>query len=141
MERKYTDIPHQSQGRVGPPIDFLATITYSESNMRTFCSILTIFLLVSCNSATPPKGALTEQQFLTAYCDLLEASLRSRNTQADSSTSAQNAATALEKAGVTREAFNRTREWYDQHPDEWKVFMEKVTVELEQREMKPPPHP
>ena len=116
-------------------------MTYSESNMRTFCPILITFLLVSCNSATPPEGALTEQQFLTVYCDLLEASLRSRNTQADSSTSAQNAATALEKAGVTREAFDRTRGWYDAHPDEWKSFMEKVSVELEQREMKPPPHP
>ena len=116
-------------------------MTYSESNMRTFCPILIAFLLVSCNSATPPKEALPEQQFLTAYCDLLEASLRSRNTQADSSTCAQNAASALEKAGVTREAFDLTRAWYDENPDQWKTFMEKVSAELEQREMKPPPHP
>lgn len=141
MEHKYTDIPHQSQGRAAPPIDFLTTITYSESNMRTFCSILIPFLLISCNSATPPEGALSEQQFVTAYCDLLEASLRSRNSQADSATCAQNAATALEKAGVSRDAFDRTRAWYDEHPDEWRAFMEKVTVELEQREMKPPPRP
>lgn len=139
MEHKYTDIPHQSQGRVGSPIDFLATITYSVSNMRAFCSVLIPFLLISCNSATPPEGALPEQQFVTAYCDLLEASLRSRNSQADSATCVQNAATALEKAGVTREAFDRTRAWYDAHPDEWRTFMEKVTVELEQRELKPPP--
>lgn len=109
--------------------------------MRTFCSILITFLLVSCNSATPPKEALPEQQFLAVYCDLLEASLRSRNSQADSSTAAQNAAATLEKAGVTREAFDLTRAWYDQHPDRWKTFMEKVSAELEQREMKPPPHP
>jgi uncharacterized protein YcfL len=109
--------------------------------MRTFYMVLIAFLLVSCNSATPPKEALTEQQFLTAYCDLLEASLRSRNTQADSAACAQNATTALEKAGVTREAFELTRAWYTQHPDRWQGFMEKVSVELEMRELKPPPHP
>ncbi len=109
--------------------------------MRTFCLILTTFLLVSCNSTNPPGGALSEQQFVTAYCDLLEASLRSRNTHADSATAAQNATTALERAGFTREAFDRTRAWYDEHPDEWKTFLEKVTLELEHREMKPPPRP
>jgi hypothetical protein len=116
-------------------------MTYSENNMRTFCPVLIAFLLVSCNSATPPKGALTEPQFLTAYCDLLEASLRSRNTQADSATCAQNAMTALETAGVTREAFELTRAWYGQNPDRWQGFLEKVSAELEMREMKPPPRP
>ncbi len=96
--------------------------------------------MVSCNSAKPPQGALTEERFVTAYCDLLEASLRSRNTGADSSTAAQNANTALEKAGTTRTAFDLTRAWYNEDPSRWKAFMEKVTVELEQREMKPPPH-
>jgi hypothetical protein len=106
--------------------------------MRAFYSILLAFVLFSCNSSTPPKGALTEERFVAAYCDLLEASLRSKNSLADSATAAANANTALEKAGVTREAFNLTREWYAQDVSRWKGFMEKVTVELEQRELKPP---
>ena len=137
MEHEYTDISHQSQ-ECG--LDFLATMTYSEGIMRPFCLILIAFLLISCKSHLPPKGALPEERFVSTYCDLLEASLRSRNSQADSVTSAQNGATALEKAGVTREAFDRTRTWYNEEPARWKAFMEKVTVELEQREMKPTPH-
>lgn len=98
-----------------------------------------VFVLISCNSSTPPAGALTEERFVSAYCDLLDASLRSRNSFADSITAAANATTALEKAGVTREAFDLTRAWYAQDVSRWKSFMEKVSVELEQRELKPPP--
>lgn len=134
MENKYTDILHQSQGT---GLDFLATITYSELIMRAFYTILLAFVLISCNSSTPPNGALSEAQFVTAYCDLLEASLRSRNTQADSATAFLNATAALEKSGATREAFELTREWYAQDVSRWKGFMERVTVELEQRELKP----
>jgi hypothetical protein len=112
---------------------------YSDDIMRTFYSILLTFLLISCRSGGPPAGALNEERFVSVYCDLLEASLRSRNTKADSATAAGNASEALEKAGVSREAFQLTRQWYDQDVDRWKTFMEKVTVELERREMKPPP--
>jgi hypothetical protein len=136
MENKYTEISHQSQGS---GLDFLPTITYSECIMRAFYTILLAFVLISCNSSTPPKGALSEAQFVTAYCDLLEASLRSRNTQADSATAVLNATAALEKSGVTREAFELTRDWYAQDVSRWKTFLERVTVELEQRELKPPP--
>jgi hypothetical protein len=109
--------------------------------MRMFYSILLAFLLISCKSEGPPAGALDEEQFVTAYCDLLEASLRSRNTHADSITAAGNASAALNNAGVSREAFDLTRRWYDQDVNRWKAFMDKVIAELERREMKPPPHP
>lgn len=114
---------------------------YSELIMRKYYSILLAFLLISCKSGGPPAGALDEEQFVSAYCDLLEASLRSRNAHADSTTAAGNASAALNNAGISREAFELTRQWYDQDVNRWKTFMDRVTAELERREMKPPPRP
>lgn len=109
--------------------------------MKSFALLLMAFCLISCGAGSPPAGVLDQERFVQVYCDLLESSLRSRNSRAEPATAAANASTVLEKAGVTREAYEQTRRWYDQDMERWKTFMEAVTAECERRELKPPPLP
>lgn len=111
--------------------------------MSRLLPILCLVWLVSCGSDKRPSGVLEEAPFATAYCDLLQESLRSRNSGADPPTALANADTVLKRAGISREAFEATFLWYNQDVTRWKSFMEEVTRELERRESAqiPPPAP
>ena len=109
--------------------------------MRRILLILCLFCLVSCQSDKRPAGILDEAPFVSAYCDLLQESQRSRNSGADPITAQANAATVLEHAGISREVFESTYLWYNEDITRWKTFMQEVTRVLERRESSPTPPP
>lgn len=99
--------------------------------------ILCLAFLLSCGSSSRPPEVLDQHRFVAVYCDLLQESLRSRNTTAGPATARANADSILSRAGVARDTFVKTYQWYNEDVTRWKTFMEEVTRELERRETTP----
>jgi hypothetical protein len=99
--------------------------------------ILCFAFLLSCGSSSRPPEVLDEARFVGVYCDLLQESLRSRNTNAVSAAARANADSILGRSGVPRDVFEKTYKWYNEDVTRWKTFMEEVTHELERRETTP----
>ncbi|MCC6397178.1 MAG: DUF4296 domain-containing protein [Bacteroidetes bacterium] len=103
-----------------------------------FPLLLAMLFLTSCDAGRRPAGVLDQERFVAVYCDLLQQTLRSRNTRADPSTAAANAQAVLDSAGVSRDSYQATYRWYNEDVTRWKAFWEEVTKELERRESIPP---
>jgi hypothetical protein len=119
-------------------IDFQQTNAYSALMRYVTPLLFSLLFLISCDSGRRPSGVMDEERFVTVYCDLLQQSLRSRNTRADPSTAAANAQAILDSAGVSRDSYQATYRWYNEDVTRWKAFWEEVTKELERRETIPP---
>lgn len=103
--------------------------------MRPVTIVLACLLLAGCRSGPTSEIPLERGKFLAVYCDLLQESLRNRNTGADPRTAMANADRILEKHGVTRAQFDSTTSWYNADVRRWKYFFDDAAKELEAREI------
>ena len=81
--------------------------------MRLSLLLFACFVAAGCQIGGKPSGTLDRETYLAAYCDLLQESLRGKNSGADPRTAIQNGENALAKRGVTRAQFDSTTGWYN----------------------------
>jgi hypothetical protein len=106
--------------------------------MRSSLLLFACLLTAGCQSAKTPPGTLSRETYLAVYCDLLQESLRGKNSGADLRTALQNGENALAKRGVTRAQFDSTTGWYNADVRRWKLFFDDAAKELELRELAKP---
>ena len=103
--------------------------------MRLTGIVVTCLLLAGCHARPTSETPLAREKFLAVYCDLLQESLRSKNSNANPQTAMENADRILEKHGVTRAQFDTTTGWYNADVRRWKSFFDDAAKELETREL------
>ena len=108
--------------------------------MRLSILLFACFVAAGCQIREKPPGTLDRETYLAAYCDLLQESLRGKNSGADPRTAIQNGENVLAKRGVTRAQFDSTTGWYNADVRRWKLFFDDAAKELELRELAQP-HP
>jgi hypothetical protein len=109
--------------------------------MRASLILLVCLLAAGCQPSTPPAGTIERQKFISIYCDLLQESVRSRNSGADLKTAKDNADSILARNGVTRAEFDSTTHWFNADVRRWRSFFDDAAKELENRELHPAQQP
>ena len=106
--------------------------------MRLSLLLFACFLSAGCQTDKRPTGTLERNTYLAAYCDLLQESLRGKNSGADPRTAIRNGGDVLARRGVTRAQFDSTTAWYNADVRRWKHFFDDAAKELELRELAAP---
>jgi len=106
--------------------------------MRLSILLFACFLAAGCQMGKKPSGTLERDTYVAVYCDLLQESLRGKNSGADPRTAMQNGEKVLAKRGVTRGQFDSTTGWYNADVRRWKRFFDDAAKELELRELAEP---
>jgi len=105
--------------------------------MRVPALLLICLLITGCQRNAQPPGTIERQKFITVYCDLLQESVRSKNSGADPKTAESNADSILARNGVTRAEFDSTTHWFNADVRRWRSFFDEAARELENRELHP----
>ncbi len=106
--------------------------------MRLSIVLFVCCVAAGCQKGKNPPGTLERETYLATYCDLLQESMRGKNSGADPRTAIQNGENALAKRGVTRAQFDSTTGWYNADVRRWKLFFDDAAKELELRELAQP---
>jgi hypothetical protein len=109
--------------------------------MRLTFVVIAGLLIVGCRPSTGATAILERATYLQVYCDLVQESLRSKNSGADPKTASSNAERIFQKHAVTRAQFDSTTNWYNADVRRWKGFYDDAAKELELRELRPPTPP
>jgi len=106
--------------------------------MRLSILLFACLLAAGCHKGTNHSGVLDRQTYLAVYCDLLQESVRGKNSGADPRTAIQNGEKVLAARGVTQAQFDSTTGWYNADVRRWKHFFDDAAKELELRELAEP---
>jgi hypothetical protein len=109
--------------------------------MRATLILILCLLMAGCHQNIQPAGTIERQKFITIYCDLLQESVRSRNSGADPKTAEANADSILARNGVTRAEFDSTTRWFNADVRRWRNFFDEAAKELESRDLHPATQP
>ena len=109
--------------------------------MRLTCIVIVSLLIAGCRPSSGTTGVLDRSTYLQVYCDLVQESLRSKNSGADPKTASSNADRIFQKHAVTRAQFDSTTNWFNADVRRWQGFYDEAAKELEMRELRPPAPP
>ena len=88
-------------------------------------------LFISCDKL--PGAKIPEEKFVNYYIDLAVA----QDSLGRGIPATQKILIALDtKYNVTREQYNRTLKYYNDNPEKWELFYDKVIPELQKRQVK-----
>jgi hypothetical protein len=107
--------------------------------MRTLLLIISCLSILGCHTTQDRPGIADRDVYLKTYCDLVQESLRSKNSNADPRTAAANVVGIYRKYGITRSQFDSTTKWFNNDVRRWKSFFDDAAKEIELRELNPSP--
>jgi hypothetical protein len=104
--------------------------------MRSAVAIVFVILLVnlSCQSDRRPPNVLSHDQFVSLSCDLLKNAQRMSDWGLDPVNRITFTDSVFSRAGVTRDQYTATIEWYNADVLRWKQVTDDIAREVERRD-------
>ncbi len=98
--------------------------------LMIFVLVLGSQLLISCDKL--PGAKIPEGKFVNYYIDLVTA----QDTLGKDVPATEKILVSLDtKYSVTREQYDKTLKYYNENPEKWELFYDKVTAELQKRKL------